>query len=209
MAVTTPPVRVSFPTVFKPRGFQNSDPKYSVTMMFDKTDDTHMAALTKVRKEAEAVLEDKWPDPEKRPRIPIVGHDKSPIKDGDKSCNQQGVPIVEKNKEYAGHFIIRAASASKPPVVDRGMEEIVDTNMIYGGCYCKINFNAYAYDVQTNKGVTFGLNGVQFWDDGDAFGGGRRSVGDMFTADSGADDPSNYSDTAKEPAVAADAEIPF
>ena len=183
MAVTTPPVRVSFPTVFTPRAIeQGQTPKYSIVLMFDKKDPAHMSALTALYAEAEAAFKAKWPDPAKAPRIPLKGHDKSPFKDGDTACNTQGVPLSEKNEEYAGHFIVRAASTSKPAVVDRSMQEIIDTGAVYGGCWCKVNLNPYAYDTAGNKGITFGLNGVQFWQEGDAFGGGRPAVGDMFTA---------------------------
>lgn len=41
--------------------------------------------------------------------------------------------------------------------------------------------------------MTFGLNGVQFWDDGDRIGGGRPALNNMFEADAGGqNDPANY-----------------
>lgn len=196
MAVTTPPVRVSYPTIFTPRAMeQGQTPKYSIVLMFDKSNKDHMASLKELYLEAEAAFKAKWPDPAKAPRIPLRGHDKSPFKDGDTACNNQGVPLSEKNEEYAGHFIVRAASTSKPAVVDRSMQEVLDTQAVYGGCWCKVNLNPYAYDTSGNKGITFGLNGVQFWKDDDSFGGGRPAVTDMFTK-AESESAANYSNSA-------------
>ncbi len=191
--LTTPPVRVSYPQVFVPRAIQEgAEPKYGIVLMFDKTNSEHNKFLNMLHAKAQKAMKEKWPDPTKRPRIPIVGHDMSCIKDGDTACNKQGVPLIEKNPEYAGHFIVRAGSKRKPGIVDKGRAEIMDKEAIYGGCSCKINLNPYAYDTKGNKGVTFGLNGVQFWGDGEAFGGGRPSTEDMFQAETGQNDPSSY-----------------
>ena len=188
---TSPPVRVSFPTIFTPKPFQAGDtPKYSIVVMLDKADKDHMAFVKQIHADLKYCLETQWPKEADRPRVPLVGETYSPIKDGDKTKNKNGIPLVEKNAEYANHYIIRAATANKPVCVDKNMSEILDTNVIYGGCYCKINLNAYAY-ASGSGGVTFGLNGVQFTADGDSFGGGRPPTSEMFD-DAGADDPSNY-----------------
>jgi hypothetical protein len=189
--ITTPPVRVSFPQIFVPKAIADGEPRYSIALMFDKNNPEHKECLKQLRAEAQTALEEKWPDPAKRPRIPIVGDTLSCIKDGDTTKNKQGVPLCEKSQAYAGHFIISAASKQKPAVVDRRMQEVLDKSIVYGGCYCKVNINAYAFDVKSNAGVTFGLNGVQVWKDGDPFGNRPRTI-DMFSADEGQDDPSNY-----------------
>lgn len=182
MNTTTPPVRVSYPTLFTARAVNpGDDPKFGIVLMFDKTNAEHKECLRKLFADAQAVFNEEWPDPATAPRIPLVGHDKSPIKDGDKALNQQGVPVKEKNPEYAGHFIIRAGTFQRKPVVDRDRAEILDSNAVYGGCFCKVNINPYTYNYPTSKGVTFGLNGVQFWKDDDPFGGARGpTLGDMF-----------------------------
>jgi hypothetical protein len=196
-AITTPPVRLSYTnSLFTPRAMTaGQTPKYSVVLLFDKTNKEQMAALKTLHDLAKACHSEKWPDPAKAPRIPMIGHDKSPIKDADKAADSQGVPLIEKNPEYAGHFIIRASTTTKPILVDRQRQELLDKEVIYGGCYAKVNLNPYAYSGTENKGVTFGLNGVQFWSDGERFGGGRPKMEDMFEAGS-ADDPANYGDAA-------------
>lgn len=190
---TTPPVRVSFPTLFTPRAFQpGQDAKFSIVLMLDKTDQSHMAFIKELHKDMQQALAEKWPDQATRPRNPLVGHTRSPIKDGDKTLNNQGVLLSEKNPEYAGHYIVRANTTNRPLVVNRNLQDVMDSAELYGGCFCKVNINVYTYNSSANKGVTCGLNGVQKWADGESFGGGRPPINEMFEADAGADDPANY-----------------
>lgn len=195
LARTTPPVRVSFPNVFEKRAaMQGGTPSYSVRLMIDKTNKEQMAFMKELHADMKYVQENQWPDPATRSRIPLVGHDKSPIKDGDKACNSQGIPYKEKNPELEGHYFLNAASYSDSPlvVVDERRQEILDKSKIYGGCWCKINMNVYARTRSDNPGISFGLNGVQKWGDDEALGGGRPSAENMFEAGDGRDDPSAY-----------------
>lgn len=192
---TTPPVRISYPAIFEKHAPQSGSgaPAYSVALMFDKKDKEHMAFLKLLMADMTKLLEGNWPDPATRPRIPLHGHDKSPIKDGDTACNQQGIPLKEKNPEYAGHFILRAASyGDAMTVVDRNKAEILDRGAVYGGCFCKINLNAYARMRSDNPGISIGLNGVQKWADGESFGGNARPSVDSMFESSASDDPANY-----------------
>jgi len=183
-ARTSPPVRVSYTqSLFTPKAFQQGqDPKYSVTVMIDKTNAEQMAFMKAIHADAQAALAEAWPDQAKRPRIALVGETKSLIKDGDKTLGNDGVPLVEKNPEYAGHYLIRVSAKQKPVVVDRNRQEIIDPAVVYGGCVCKVNLNVYTFDTQANKGVTAGINGVQFWADGERLGGGRPALESMFDA---------------------------
>jgi hypothetical protein len=190
--ITTPPVRVSYPQVFEAKSVNGSDPRYSVTIMFDKKNSKHMECLKRLGTDLEKALVEKWPNEAKRPRIPVAGHDKSPIKDADKNCDGQGIPICEKNPEYAGHWVVRCSSKSRPAVVDRDRADILDKSAVYGGCFCCVNVNAYAFDMPENKGVTVGLNGVMLWADGDSFAG-RPSKEAMFgSVKDDSDDEANY-----------------
>lgn len=177
--ITTPPVRVSYPSVLKLDKFG----KHSIMLMFDKSNKEQMACLKKVKAMCEKVRDAQWPDENKRPRIPMVGHDKSPIKDGDKNCDGNGVPLAEKSPEYKGHYVLRASTGNVIYVVNRARQEIVKGAEIYGGCFCKVNINPYTFNHDLNKGVTFGLNGVQKWEDGEPFGKSRPKLDDMFDAD--------------------------
>lgn len=191
--ITTPAVRISYPAIFQPRAVRaGQEAKYSVVLMFDKKNHEHMNCLRMLYVQCQEAFQERWgAKPEQAPRVPLQGHDRSPIKDGDTARNTQGIPLVEKNPEYAGHFVVRAANISRPKIVDRNLQDILDPQVIYGGCRCKVSINAYAFDTNGNKGVTFGLNGIQFWADDDAFGATRLSAEQMFDA-AGAEDPANY-----------------
>lgn len=188
--MTTPPIRVSFPTLFTPRSIGDGAPSYSIVAMFDKKSVEQMAYLKSFKQACDKILTEEWPDPATRPRIPTMGHDKSVIKDGDTALNQQGVPLSEKNPEYAGHYIVRAATYSSPPIVvgpGGASDVIVDKNKVYGGCWCQVNMNPYARKRKDNPGISCGLNGVQFVRNGDSFGGGRPQADDMFSPVEGGD----------------------
>ncbi|MDA8113552.1 MAG: DUF2815 family protein [Acidithiobacillus sp.] len=183
-ARTSPPLRVSYTqSLFTPKTFQQGQkPAYSMTAMIDKNVPEQMAWLKQLYKDAEEALAEKWPDPAKRPRIPLIGETNSLFKDGDKTTDKQGVPLKEKNPEYAGHYILRMSSKVKPFVVDRNRQEILTADEVYGGCFCKVNCNVYTYEMELNKGITCGINGVQKWAEGERFGGGRPSLESMFDA---------------------------
>jgi hypothetical protein len=203
---TVGPVRLSYTqNLFTPKAFRAGDtPRYGLTIMFEKSDPAHQSALKQLAADAKMVLESRWPNPTTRPRVPIVGGIDSVIKDADKAVNRQGIPMLEKNPEYAGHYIIRLGTISRPPVIDRNMQEILDPEEIYGGVWAKVALNAYTFSGDTNKGVTFGLNGVQKWKDDERFGGGRPPVAQMFEpAPAGSEDPSSYDDFDLPPAAAA------
>jgi hypothetical protein len=166
--------------------------KFSCVLMFNKQNAEHMSCLQALYQQCQQVFNERWgATPEQAPQIPMQGHDSSPIKDGDVARNRQGFLLSEKNPEYAGHYIIRAANTSRPRVVDRNLQDILEPSLIYGGCLCKVNVNAYTFNKGGNKGVTFGLNGVQFWADEESFGAGHLRAEQMFEA-AGAEDPANY-----------------
>jgi len=149
--IVTKEFRVSFPHVFKPSGFEGQDPKYSITMLFDKsTDISDLKAL------ATQVAKEKWPKG-------IPSSMRKPFRDGDEEK-----PDTD---GYANTIFVRASSKTKPGVVDTDLQPILDENDFYGGCYARAEITCFAYDFAGNKGVSFGLNHVQKLRDGDSFSG--------------------------------------
>lgn len=184
---TSPIVRIAYPQSLvggKPTQDGKSN-QYGCTILIDKKDAQQMAWLKKLIAECQGVLETGWPDPAKRPRIPLYGHDKSPIKDADKNCKvTTGVPYAESNPEFAGHYIIPANTyGDQPPVVGSNMQQIMTPGTIKGGDWCRVNVNPYARKRPDNPGISIGLNGVQFIRPGEErFGGGAPSADQMFDA---------------------------
>lgn len=175
--ITTEEFRLSFPALAEPKGYKNSEPKYSVTMLFPKGS----PALKPLKLAAYSILrekfgenKDKWPGILGRVDLSNylspTGKDGWPFRDGDLS-HIDG---------YAGMVSVKATSKKAPSVVGRGRKPIEDIETdVYAGCYCRCSVIAYYYKNE-GEGVGFGLQNVQFLRDGEAFSG-RSKVEDDFT----------------------------
>jgi hypothetical protein len=168
--LVTPIFRVSFPKLFKAESFQGAPPKYSVVMLFDP----ETADLVNMKKAAEAAAQDKWGA--KRP-----GNLWSPFREGDK--DRPDTP------GYTGMIYVTASTkedVGRPAIVDQKKNPITDASGMYAGCYAKAIVNAFAFDIPAKRGVSFGLNAIQFVRDGEAFGGftGNTDAFDELEVDS-------------------------
>jgi hypothetical protein len=70
----------------------------------------------------------------------------------------------------------------KPRKVTKDEQVPGNPNEVYAGCLIRAAVNAYGYDRQGNKGVSFGLNGVQKVDEGKRLDN-RVAAEDTFEAD--------------------------
>lgn len=171
----TPEFRVSFPQVFEPKGFEGQEPKYSCVMLFDKKTD-----LAPLKEAAFNAAKEKFGEKGKWPK-----NFKLPFRDGDEKADSKG---------YAGTIFVTASSKKRPGIVDQKLNDILDKEELYAGCYARAVLIAFAYDVSGNKGVSFSLQHIQKLRDGEKFSGGK-SARDEFTAvNDGSEDAENYSE---------------
>lgn len=169
MKVITPPFRVSFPALFKARSYEDSDPYYSVEMLFDKTTD-----LKAMKKALHAAAQKKWGKDEST--WPTFKH---PVfRDGN----------TKKFEGYKDKIVVLAKTKIKPGVVDKDVQEIIDPNEIYAGCWARASITAYAYDTKGNRGVAFTLNNIQKIKDDTAFSGRTRATDDFGAIEVDSDD---------------------
>jgi hypothetical protein len=94
-------------------------------------------------------------------------------------------------------LFIAARSKDKPGVVGpNGKSDGVDAEQVYQGRWARMSVQAYGYDTDGNKGVTFGLVNVQLLDNADelSVGGGKVSAESEFEPAEGAGDDSSSSD---------------
>jgi phosphopantothenoylcysteine synthetase/decarboxylase len=175
--VKTPVFRASFPHVFKPHsGFEGQAPKYSITMLFDKSTD-----ITELKKAAFNAAVEKWGPKEKWPK-----NLRMPFRDGDEKSDLQG---------YENTIFVTASSKQRPQVINTKRELLTEEDgSFYAGCLAKATLLAYAYDAMGNKGVSFSLQNVLKTGDAEAFSG-RKNAEDDFSEDDfkiDSDDASNY-----------------
>jgi hypothetical protein len=168
--VVTGPVRLSYVHVWEPwSNNEGQEPKYSCALLIPKSD---KATLRKLRAAQQAALE-QGKDSKFGGKVPARWDDT--IHDGDEDAD------LERNPEYAGHFYMSVSSKTKPGIVDKDVNPILDSTEVYSGCYARVSINAFPYAVSGKKGVSFGLNHIQKLRDGD-FLGGRSKAEDDFDA---------------------------
>lgn len=174
--VVTGKVRLSYVHLFEP--FSNKDdqaPKYSVVLLIPKTD---KATIKKLR-DAEKAAAEAGKAKIFNGKIPVTL--KSVLHDGDEEGD------LERNPEYEGYWFMSVSSKTKPGIVDRDVQPILDSTEVYSGCFARCSINAFAYNTQGNKGVSFGLNHVQKMEDGDFLGGRSRAEDDFDSLDADED----------------------
>lgn len=187
--IITAPFRLAFPEVFEPKAaIAGGKSKYAITMLFPKDGSALIPSMTgngvlELRKLALAAVKEKWgEDKAKWPAnlkaldfknyISPTGKDGWPLRDGD-MFDWDG---------FAGNIFTRASSGFQPGVVNGKLQAIINKSDVYGGLICRAQINAYAYDSNGNKGVTFGLNNLQILKDDGTMFGGRQNPAEAFDA---------------------------
>lgn len=194
-----PEFRLSFPHLFQPEAFGQSEPKYSIQMVMTPEN------MRVIRKQLKDAAIGKWgPDVKKWPatlrKIDFMadcsanGKDGWPVRDGDDHADQRD--------GYAGMQYVKASSKKAPGVVDAKRQPILDAETAHAGVICRARLQAWAWERPDGAGVSLSLEHVLVArDDGTNWGGGSRvRAEDAFAEvideyDDGADNPANY-DTA-------------
>jgi hypothetical protein len=177
--MTTGKVRLSFVNIFTPKAFQEGgEEKYSVTILIPKTDTATVDKLKAAINAAKAkATTEKWGG-----SVPKIFDDKfagTTVRDADNDKDQEGEVIVAKHPEAKGCYMMHVASKNQPGVVDANMTAITDSKKVYSGCYGRVNITFFGYNNAGKKGVSAGLNHVQFIEDGEPLGSSVR-VEDAF-----------------------------
>lgn len=169
--VITGKVRFSYVNIFKSRAFQaGQDAKYSVCLLIPKDDKKTLKKIKAAIEEAvQEGIASKWGG--KKP-----ANLKLPLRDGDDER-------ADEAPEYEGMYFLNANSAQKPGIVDKDLNEILDPDEVYSGCWGRASINFYAFNSNGNKGVGVGLNNIQKLSDGDPLGAARASAESDFSDD--------------------------
>ena len=174
--VVTGKVRFSYVNIFKSRAFQaDQDAKFSICLLIPKED---KATLKKIKAAIDEAIQEgissKWNG--KKP-----ANVKLPLRDGDEER-------ADEAPEYEGMMFLNANSTQKPGIVDKDLNEILDPDEVYSGCWGRASINFYPFSVNGNKGIGVGLNNVQKLKDGVHLGAARASAESDFDDDFEDDD---------------------
>ena len=182
--VVTGLVRFSYVNIFKSRSFRDGqDAKYSICLLIPKDDKKTVKAIkAAIEEAAQEGIASKWGG--KRP-----ANLKLPLRDGDEER-------ADEAEEYEGMYFLNASSNQKPGIVDKDLNEILDPDEVYSGCWGRASINFYAFNTSGNKGIGAGLNNIQKVKDGEHLGAARASAesdfGDGFKADDDGDDGDDF-----------------
>ena len=169
--IITGKCRLSYVYVFKARPALSGDKEeYSVTLLIPKKD---KAGVAKIREAIGAAMDkgisEKWRG--KKPKKLW-----SPLRDGDEEK-------ADEHPEYTDMYFINAKSTTKPLVIDRDKDEILDSTEVYSGCYGRASITFFPFSSNGNDGVGCGLNAIQKLADGDPLGGTRASANEFDDLD--------------------------
>jgi len=178
LRVMTPEFMVSYPAVFEKKMTPSGKDRFSIQMVFDKTN----TDLGKMKKAAQQCAINKWgADKNKWPKGM-----RKPFRDGD---------VEDKGEMLHGKIFVNAATDYKPGLVNQDREPIISDEDFYAGCFARATVVPFAYNTAGNSGVSFGLRNIQLIRKGDRIGGGIAAedefeslASDSYEADSNNDD---------------------
>lgn len=162
------PCRLSFTHVFNkysPNG--EGDGKYMTNVLIPKSEKKTIKALEQAIEAAKkAGVVSKWGGKEPK-KLDM------PLHDGDDKDDDV----------YQDHFYINAKCKTRPGVVDKSKNPIVDEEEMYSGVWAFVSVTFYAYDASGNRGVACGLNNLMKFKDDDHLGGRISADSDFADID--------------------------
>ena len=162
--VVTGKVRFSYANVWEPKSINGGEEKYSVSLIIPKSD---KKTIKDIEKAVEAAK--KAGMPKFGGKIP--SNMKMPLRDGDIDR--------EEDENYADSYFINANCKTKPGIVDKKGQPIIDSTEFYSGCYGHASITFYAFNSNGNMGIACGLNNLMKVEDGEPLGGRSRAEDDF------------------------------
>lgn len=150
-------VRLSFPSVWHKKVWQNSNNKsrYEATFILNKI--THAKEIEEIKKEIKSLLDIN--------NITISNPLTHCLRDGDFV-----IPNVDPIPEYKGSFSLKTTSDKRVTIVNKNKTPLTeDDNLIYGGCYVNAYVYLYPYNNPMGKGVSASFLGIQYVSKGEPF----------------------------------------
>ena len=152
--LVTGKVRLSYEHIWEPASINDSDEKYSVSLIIPKSD-------TKTVKDIQNAVEQAKQDGKAK----------------------FGGRIRPDDEAYKDCYFINCNSKDKPQIVDKNVQPILDRNEVYSGCYARVSISLYPFNTNGNKGIACGLGNIQKIADGEPLGGRTRAEDDFEAYD--------------------------
>lgn len=174
MKIAVNNARLAFPVLFKPEQFNGTgEPAYSASLLLPMGH----PAIKAVEEGIEKIGQEKWGKGWAAVKKTAEKKDLNCLHDGDTKAKYAG---------FEGNMYIstRAPEDKRPTVVDRNRTPLTSADgKIYGGCYVNAIIVLWAQDNQFGQRVNAQITGVQFYKDGDSFGGGAMAASEDEFAD--------------------------
>ena len=167
--VVTGKVRFSYVNIFRSRSFSDGQSaKYSICLLIPKS---AKGTVKKIKDAINDVVQEgiasKWGG--KKP-----ANLKLPLRDGDDERAAEA-------PEYEGMYFLNANNENKPGIVDKDMNDILDPDEVYSGCWGRASISFFPFNSNGNKGVGVALNHIQKLEDDEPLGGTRASAESDFS----------------------------
>lgn len=163
--VVTGKVRFSYLHVWEPTAIEEGqDKKYSVSLIISKDDKDTLKKIDKAIKAATEIAKAKFGG-----KVPAKF--KLPLRDGDDERPD--------DEAYENSYFLNANCKTKPGVVDKNVQPILDQDELYSGCFGRASITFYTFDTKGNKGIACGLNNIQKLADGESLGGRATAEADF------------------------------
>lgn len=173
-------VRLSFAQVHKadvPKGYEDSDPKFSANALMDPKDEGNKALIKKCNAEINRLIKEQWGT--KPPKM-------KPIECFGKGEMFTSKATKEPYEGYAGMYVVAANNKKRPLCLDKDKTPLTPDEVeqkLYSGCYVDMSIHFWIQDNQFGEAIRCELRGVRFRADGEEFGAGAASVDEFDDLD--------------------------
>jgi len=158
----------SFIRVFEPAEDPSGRMKYSICLLFDKSNTKAIEDLqAAIKKAIQKGKETKWGG-----KVPKFRYEA--LRDGDEALENG----ERTTPEYANRMFLNASCLedSPPGVVGPDAKPLMDQTMLYSGCQVRADIRAYPYKAKGNCGVAWWLDNVMLVADGERLDGKMNAV---------------------------------
>ncbi len=164
-------VRLAFPNLFTPQQANNGQGKAAFSASFLMPPDH--PDIPKIKAAIKEVAKAKWGEKAGDILTGLIAADKVCLHNGETKAQYDG---------YKGNMFVSSRGYVRPLVLDGDMTPLNESDgKPYSGCYVHAQVAIWAQANNHGKRVNAQLRGVQFYKDGEAFGGGAVAQAEDFS----------------------------